>query len=206
MWSMVLLLPTPPPPPPPHHHHHQSIHVQCPDGIISPLSFLVSIAHSTSTLPFIFLDLLWSPTTSHIIVSKAIIYTIPFSWLAHDSVKFPISSKIEPLSCVASKPFEPPCYGYTIAISTHFPSTNSSIRSHPFLSPLSALYIKFSLTTTPTPPICSCVPRQIHKIPSTDISSPSPFILVSANPITLISFSFTTSTANLKFLLPHPEC
>ena len=40
------------------------------------------------------------------------IYTIPFPWLVHDSVKFPVSSKIEPLSCVASKPFSPLLWVY----------------------------------------------------------------------------------------------
>ena len=60
---------------------------------------------STSSFPFLFLDLLWSPTTSHILVLKSTINTIPFPWLAHNSVKFRISSKIEPLSCLVSKPF-----------------------------------------------------------------------------------------------------
>ena len=129
-----------------------------------PLRVLMSLAptHSTSSFPFLFLDLLWSPTTSHILVLKSTINTIPFPWLAHNSIKFHISSKIDPLSCLVSKPFLAPCYGYTTTITTHFPSTNISIRSRPPLSPFNVSYIKFSLTTTPTPPTSSRVPRQIH--------------------------------------------
>ena len=94
MGSIVLLLP-------------QSIHVQCPDAIIALLRVLMSLApsHSTSTFLFLYPDLLRSPYTSHILVLKPIINTIPFPWLAHNSVKFPISSTIEPLSCLASKHF-----------------------------------------------------------------------------------------------------
>ena len=158
---------------------------------------------------FMFLDLLWSPTTSDILILKSTINTTPFPWLAHNSVKFPISSNIEPLSCLASKPFLAPCYGYTTTITTHFPSTNISIRSHSSPSPLNVPYINPPpppppLTTTPTPPICCYVPRQIQSIFSTNITSPSPFILVSPNPITLISISLTTSTTNFKFLLTPP--
>ena len=94
MWSIVLLLPP-------------SIHVQCPDAIIALSRVLMSLAptHSTSTFPFLYLDFLRSPNTSHILVLKPTINTISFPWLAHNSVKFPISSTIEPLSCVACKHF-----------------------------------------------------------------------------------------------------
>ena len=87
--------------------HLPSIHVQCSDAIIAPSRVLISLAptHSTSTFPFLFLDLLWSPTTFHILVLKSNINTIPFPWLSHNSVKFRISSKIEALSCLACNPF-----------------------------------------------------------------------------------------------------
>ena len=54
-----------------------SIHVQCPDAIIALLRVRMSLAptHLTSTFPFLYLDFLWSPNTSHILVLKSTINT-----------------------------------------------------------------------------------------------------------------------------------
>ena len=72
MWSIVLLLP-----------HPFMPSDWCHDCLLKVLMYLTP-THSTSTFPSLFLGLLWSPTTSDILISKSTINTTPFPWLAHN--------------------------------------------------------------------------------------------------------------------------